>query len=387
MNKKYTTGSFAKLANVTERTIRYYDKIGLLKPSFVMENGYRQYTEKDLLKLQKILALKYLGFSIDEIFPMVLDNSDENFKLSLEIQGTLVEQKIKYLHSLKDAIHFMIRSVNEGSYQWNKVVELIRLTNMESNVVERYKTSNHLNTRIQLHEKYSVNQEGWFPWLLSHISFEKVYRLLEIGCGNGRLWENVNIDLRNREIFLSDVSEGMISEVRSKMGSDFNCIVVDCEHIPFKDGYFDALVANHVLFYLKDMEHGLCEIKRVLKEGGFFYCSTYGDGHMKEINELVQNFNPRIQLSEEKLYERFGLNNGETILSKYFTSIKKVEYPDKLIIDEVGPIVDYIMTCQGNQIEILGPNMNAFKEYIQTILDEKGYIEITKNAGLFICCK
>ena len=42
MEKKYSTGTFAKLANVTERTIRYYDKIGLLKPSFVMKNGYRQ---------------------------------------------------------------------------------------------------------------------------------------------------------------------------------------------------------------------------------------------------------------------------------------------------------------------------------------------------------
>ncbi len=35
----YKTGQFAKLANVSERTIRYYDKIGLLKPSFVMEMG------------------------------------------------------------------------------------------------------------------------------------------------------------------------------------------------------------------------------------------------------------------------------------------------------------------------------------------------------------
>ena len=66
--KYYKTGQFAKLANVSERTIRYYDKIGLLKPSFVMENGYRQYSDLDLLKLQKILSLKHLGFSIEEFF-------------------------------------------------------------------------------------------------------------------------------------------------------------------------------------------------------------------------------------------------------------------------------------------------------------------------------
>ena len=56
----YSTGQFAKLANVTERTIRYYDKIGLLKPSFVMENGYRRYTQSDLLKPVSYTHLQYV---------------------------------------------------------------------------------------------------------------------------------------------------------------------------------------------------------------------------------------------------------------------------------------------------------------------------------------
>ena len=63
MEKYYTTGQFAKMAGVTLRTIRYYDKIGLLKPSHILDNGYRQYCNKDLITLQKILALKELGFT------------------------------------------------------------------------------------------------------------------------------------------------------------------------------------------------------------------------------------------------------------------------------------------------------------------------------------
>ena len=54
MEKYYTTGQFAKMAGVTLRTIRYYDKIGLLKPSHILDNGYRQYCNKDLITLQKI---------------------------------------------------------------------------------------------------------------------------------------------------------------------------------------------------------------------------------------------------------------------------------------------------------------------------------------------
>ena len=67
MQKCYTTGEFAKRAKVTIRTIRYYDKKGILQPSFRNDAGYRMYTDQDFLKLQKVLSLKYLGFSLEEI--------------------------------------------------------------------------------------------------------------------------------------------------------------------------------------------------------------------------------------------------------------------------------------------------------------------------------
>ena len=50
MDKFYKTGEVAKLANLTIRTIRYYDQIDLLKPSKIDDNGYRLYTPSDLIK-------------------------------------------------------------------------------------------------------------------------------------------------------------------------------------------------------------------------------------------------------------------------------------------------------------------------------------------------
>lgn len=61
--KLYTAGIFAKKAGVSIRTIRFYDKENLLKPSSHSESGYRIYTDSDFAKLQKILTLKFLGFS------------------------------------------------------------------------------------------------------------------------------------------------------------------------------------------------------------------------------------------------------------------------------------------------------------------------------------
>lgn len=378
----YKTGQFAKLANVSERTIRYYDKIGLLKPSFVMENGYRQYSDLDLLKLQKILSLKHLGFSIEEIFPMVMDNT--NLKESFELQIDLIEDKISHLQSLKDALK---RASQTPDLSWNMILSLVQLSNEETNIIEQYKNAKNLNDRISLHEKYSTNRQGWFNWLFNQIDFSKVNRLLELGCGNGKLWQENRIDLRNREIFLSDISEGMVEEVRNKLGSDFNCIVADAEKIPFKDSYFDSIIANHVLFYLNDLNLGLKEIDRVLKSDGILYCSTYGKNHMKEITEIVQNFDSRISLSNHSLYDIFGLENGEDILSKYFSNIQRMDYQDSLAITESKPLIDYIMSCHGNQNEILGPRLNEFKEYIEELLENNGKIVVTKEAGLFVCRK
>lgn len=378
----YKTGQFAKLANVSERTIRYYDKIGLLKPSFVMENGYRQYSDLDLLKLQKILSLKHLGFSIEEIFPMVIDNT--NLKESFDLQIDLIEDKISHLQSLKDALK---RASQTPDLSWNMILSLVQLSNEETNIIEQYKNAKNLNDRISLHEKYSTNKQGWFNWLFNQIDFSKVNRLLELGCGNGKLWQENKIDLRNREIFLSDISEGMVEEVRNKLGSDFNCIVADAEKIPFKDSYFDSIIANHVLFYLNDLNLGLKEIDRVLKSDGILYCSTYGKNHMKEITEIVQNFDSRISLSNHSLYDIFGLENGEDILSKYFSNIQRMDYQDSLAITESKPLIDYIMSCHGNQNEILGPRLNEFKEYIEELLENNGKIVVTKEAGLFVCRK
>lgn len=380
--KYYKTGQFAKLANVSERTIRYYDKIGLLKPSFVMENGYRQYSDLDLLKLQKILSLKHLGFSIDEIFPMVMDNT--NLKESFDLQIDLIEDKISHLQSLKDALK---RASQTPDLSWNMILSLVQLSNEETNIIEQYKNAKNLNDRISLHEKYSTNKQGWFNWLFNQIDFSRVNRLLELGCGNGKLWQENRIDLRNREIFLSDISEGMVEEVRNKLGSDFNCIVADAEKIPFKDEYFDSIIANHVLFYLNDLNLGLKEISRVLKPDGILYCSTYGKNHMKEITEIVQNFDSSINLSNHSLYDIFGLENGESILKEYFYNVQRMDYQDSLEITESKPLIDYIMSCHGNQNEILGPKLNEFKEYIEELLKNNGKIVVTKQAGLFACEK
>ena len=65
---RYRTGAFARAAGVTVRTVRYYDQIGLLRPAEVdPASGYRAYTPAQLHDLRRILDLKALDFTLEEI--------------------------------------------------------------------------------------------------------------------------------------------------------------------------------------------------------------------------------------------------------------------------------------------------------------------------------
>ena len=75
----YSSGEFAKKAHVTKKTIRYYDEHNILKPSFVSDSGARFYSDEDFARLQQILFLKYLGFSLADIKEMTVRNSDKHF--------------------------------------------------------------------------------------------------------------------------------------------------------------------------------------------------------------------------------------------------------------------------------------------------------------------
>ena len=64
----YKIGDFSRLTNISIRTLRYYDEIGILKPEYVDPySGYRYYTDKNLDEVKSIVFLKNLSFSLEEI--------------------------------------------------------------------------------------------------------------------------------------------------------------------------------------------------------------------------------------------------------------------------------------------------------------------------------
>ena len=386
----YSSGEFARMAHVTLRTIRYYDKQNILKPSYVTESGARFYTDEDFARLSQILLLKYLGFSLDDIREMTIDDSDYHFmENSLNIQLKLVRDRIEQMQLVEKAIQDTTEAIrSQHAIDWNQMLDLIHLTGMEKSMKNQYQNASNISARIQLHNKYSTNTQGWFPWIFDQCHMAEHSTVLEIGCGDGSLWlENKEKIPEQLHVVLSDISEGMLRDTRRAIHANvktsrFDFQVFDCERIPYPDNSFDLVIANHILFYCKNLTSVFEEISRVLKTGGTFVCSTYGAAHMKEINELVSEFDDRIVLSADRLFERFGKENGADLLAPYFQNIKWLSYEDSLHVTEPETLISYVLSCHGNQNQYIIDHYKEFRNYVRK-KTEDGFT-ITKDAGIFI---
>lgn len=385
----YSSGEFAGMAGVTKKTLRYYDEKNILKPSLLTESGARFYSNEDLGRMQQILLLKYLGFSLKDIREMIVEDGRDHLRKSLDIQHKLVEDRIAQLELVSRSILDTSEKLQaDQEINWSQMLELIHLTGMESSLKNQYKNASNISARIRLHTLFSKNQTGWFPWIGGLMELQDGMKILEVGCGDGTLWKHLNSCGQSREIVLTDISDGMIRDVKRELSAEFpgmRFVTCDCQFLPFAEESFDLVIANHVLFYCEDIAQACGEICRVLKPGGRLIAGTYGMTHMKEISELASGFDERIVLSGEKLYERFGKENGGQILAKHFAEVEWQEYEDELLVDEPEALISYILSCHGNQNQFIIDSFDEFKEYVRR--KTRKAFRITKEAGVFLAKK
>ncbi|HEX9988691.1 MAG TPA: MerR family transcriptional regulator [Chloroflexia bacterium] len=112
----YLIREFARLTGVTARTLHYYDQIGLLAPSLRTEAEHRLYTQGDALKLQQIVTLKYMGYSLSEIRNL-LKNPARNVQQSLRLQKMAIDERIAQLQQVSRALEATLGAATNGDLE------------------------------------------------------------------------------------------------------------------------------------------------------------------------------------------------------------------------------------------------------------------------------
>ncbi|HEY1409377.1 MAG TPA: class I SAM-dependent methyltransferase, partial [Promineifilum sp.] len=108
---------------------------------------------------------------------------------------------------------------------------------LDQKLAEQHRTSANLDVRIDIHERFSTNKYPWHRWVFDHFEFPEACRVVEIGCGTGKLWlENSSRIGAAWNITLSDFSAGVLEAAQTNLANvrgKFDFKVLNVESIPF----------------------------------------------------------------------------------------------------------------------------------------------------------
>lgn len=244
-------GDFARIANVSVKTLRFYAREGLLAPVMVNRyNGYRYYTEEQLGEINRILALKDLGFSLDQIRSMLVETVTPS-----ELRGMLRLKRME-----------LQERVNTEQQRLNRVEE--RLEKIES---EGFSTCTELIASLSTHrtKKENIMQPIKFESLPAFKVMGMKYRGNNANMEIAQMWQEFN--KRALEVpCTGDCAYGVCFILNDSTGGEFEYIagfkVDDTSHVPEGMVVVDIPASRYAVFAhrgsiegLRDTYHRICD--------------------------------------------------------------------------------------------------------------------------------
>ncbi len=147
-NHKYSIGEFSEKTGISIRTLHYYDEIGLLKPEKHPSSGHRIYNHHDILTLQKIVSLKFLGYSLDKIADLLDESNitvDLNETLSLHLQE--LERKKEQIELSMAAINRVIKLLKEEG-EVDSTILFSLINSMQTENIQKEWMERHMLTDV-----------------------------------------------------------------------------------------------------------------------------------------------------------------------------------------------------------------------------------------------
>lgn len=165
----YSIGKLVKMSKVTVRTLRYYDEIGLLKPTEIGNGGHRYFDDIALAKLHNIMMLKEMGFELEAIHE-ILGNQVKSSKELLLMRLEVIKEERAQLTGMEKNIHEILQLMElEGTNDWQAIFNTIskqysRPKDMQT-IRNNYFTSEEMKTINNL-PKVGVDKKEVDQWVI-----------------------------------------------------------------------------------------------------------------------------------------------------------------------------------------------------------------------------
>jgi len=248
----------------------------------------------------------------------------------------------------------------------------------------KYKNDNSLMMRKRVYQ-YTYPKIDLTKEVIKKIPF-KAKRVLDVGCGNGDLLISLRKSSFTGELFGMDLSEGIMQKgTKQSIEEGLNIIfkAADAESLPFKDEFFDVIIAKHMLYHVPNVQKAVNEVYRCLKKGGCYIVTLNSKNQKPKLAEYEQFI--------KRKYE-FSIKHGDHFLvteniSGFLTKFKKVEtihFENKIELRDPSPFIDYIASFQDSYTpmptkEVWQKILRDIKDLIQKEINEKGkFIEYNR---------
>jgi len=393
MDKKMTSGEIAKKAGISQKAVRLYDEKGLLKPSEYSEGNYRLYDKEALLVLENIIALKQIGFSLEEIHDNLIQSKNMDIVESLNQQLKLMEERKREIERTIGCIKSVLVRTN-GQPDWNSVAEVARMIQADQ------KADTHHFSAI----KHNADGVDWYVKIYDSLNIKSGARILDLGCGFGKLWRNnwadipasVTVDAVDLHGSWADNLAGYIEENRKKLQvcTDVQVKFGDVEEAEVwnevvADKKYTCVIAHYLLSFLKNEELLTKRAADALAEGGMFSCNAYGigveDGFWAEMLENIgigTGFIAEKQAVKKEKHESF-----RKLLEKYFKAVELVKLSNNMQYDNSGELFERLCERYPEKKKYFTEKEALIKKCFDKEISEQGRIVVPGMSEFWHCYK
>ncbi len=260
-------------------------------------------------------------------------------------------------------------------------------------VRQQYTNDAAWRVRFDTHEKYSVPRIDFADWALRAIKWRGNEQVLDVGCGTGRYYDTLKRQHAGIGYHGLDFSGGMLG----KHAAAGRLVQADALRLPFEDGSFDVLMANHMLFHVRDIDAALTEFRRVLKPAGILMATTNSLHTMPEFQVLFRRaivllgapgavpVTPPAPPSD-----LFALENGGRQLARHFYAVVRYDLPSTFVFPEIEPVIAYLESTRNLREPQLPEGVRwddvilIMRQQIGHLLNHFGELVVNKLAGVLV---
>ena len=392
MEKKMTSGEMAKKAGVSQKAIRLYDEKGLLKPTEYSEGNYRLYDTAALQILEKIVALKQIGFSLEEIRDNLKSGEASDIKSALEIQLQRMEEKKYQLEKTTDAIKRTL--ARKENLDWDDVAEIVQYVSTDQSADERHWDA----------LKHTSGEMDWYVRIFNSLDIKEGTRVLDLGCGYAKLWRNNWTSIpKGTKITGYDIHGSWADDFAKFIPENKDTlpagVTIDLAFSNLEEedtwqkinesGVYDMVVAHYVDSEIKDIESLVARASKVVAEDGVF---AFNGANVANWNNIFKEAINAIGEDDTFIAETIAAQKEKrdqyiAMMEKYFARVESVLLPNFWHYTDAGEIVEKMKSYYKDEAKSIANYEQKLLTYFQNKIEENGEYVLEARSQFWHCYK